>query len=420
MTNNANNPILSALKPYDYRLRRLANGLRVVCSQCRSRVNYIGVAVNAGSRDEPEVHQGLAHFVEHTIFKGTRNLKSWQISNRMERVGGELNAYTSKETTVFYTIAPAGDPERAVALLSDLLANSIFPAAEIDKEKEVVIEEIRGALDTPSELVFDQFETMAYRGSGLGHDILGTPESVAALTGPDCRGFVERLYTPGEMVLFCQGPDDPEKVMRLADKHFGWLHLPDRQRDRQTPPPPPPFREVNDRNGHQAHTLLGAPVFSRHDPRRFALFLFNNHLGGPSMNSRLNQELREKRGLVYAVDSNVSLLSDTGMQYVYFGTDRDSVEKCHRLIRRELEKLAEKELSPRTFEAIKRQYCGQLLVNSDNREATAMSMGRSVLFFDEVHDAAMTARRVADVTPAQFREMAELVAAGADHMLTVC
>ncbi len=420
MSGTTASSLVAALKPYEYNIFTLSNGMRCVHRRSNSRVAYTGVAIDAGSRDEPDERQGLAHFVEHTIFKGTGKRKSWHISDRMESIGGELNAYTSKETTVVYTIAPATEPERAIELLADLIANASFPESEIEKEKEVVIEEIKGALDNPADDLFDEFEQLAYSGNRLGHDILGTPESVRSLTSADCRDFVNRLYTPGHMVLFVQSPDPAARIERLAEKHFGKLKRVDTPRHRIAPCSIPDFNELRDRQGHQAHTLVGAATFNRHDPRRYALLLYNSLLAGPSMNSRLNQELRERRGLVYTVDSSVSMLSDTGMEYIYFGADKSAIGKCLKIIDRELSRLADKELSPSTFDKIKKQYCGQLLVNSDNLEATAMSMGKSVLFFNEVHDAAYSAARVCDVTPADLLEVARMVAENSSHRLTLC
>lgn len=409
---------LARLTPIEYHQTTLSNGLRVVFKRSPAMVSYIGVAVNAGSRDESDSHHGLAHFVEHTIFKATSHRRGFQISNRMECIGGELNAYTSKENTVIYTISPAGDSGRAIELLGDLVSNATFPSDELEKEKEVVIEEINGVLDSPAELVFDKFETLAYHGCGLGHDILGTPESVRALTSANCRDFIDRFYTPGEMVLFVQDNASPEIIFRLAEKHFGYLHFPSVERNRKIVAVRE-FNEVIDRSGHQAHTLLGAPTFDRYDERRYALYLFNNYLAGPSMNSLLNRELREKRGLVYSVDSNVSLLSDTGMLYIYMGCDRESVEKCLRVVNRELQKLADKPIGDRKFQSLKRQYIGQLLVNSDNPEAMAMNMGKSTLFYGSARDAASTAKHVAEVGEADFMEIARMVAEGASRRLTI-
>lgn len=388
----------------------LPNGLRVVCRRSPGAVSYIGVAIAAGSRDETADKQGLAHFVEHTIFKGTDRRRSWHISNRMESVGGELNAYTSKEETLIYTNAPAGYAARALELLADIIACSRFPAAELEKEREVVIEEINSYLDSPGDAVFDEYEELIYAGSPLAHNILGSPESVRSLATSDCRGFLDRNYTPSNMVVYALDPSDPEKILCLAEKYFGALHFPTPQRQRSVPPVNAPFDEVHDRDGHQAHTITGIRTFGRNDPRRFALFLLNNHLGGPCMNSLLNQELRERRGLVYTVDSSVALLSDAGTMMIYFGCDPEQTRRCRRIIGETISRLADKTLPERTFTRIKEQYCGQLLVSTDHKESMAMSLGKSLLYYNAVHDPALTASHVRAVTPEQFREMAEMLA----------
>ena len=209
-----------------YSIFTLPNSLRMVCRHTSGLVSYIGVAVNAGSRDEDSSHHGLAHFVEHTIFKGTARRRSWQIASRMEEVGGEINAYTSKEETMVYTNAPAGFEERAIELLADLVGGSCFPKDEIDREREVVTEEINSYLDSPSDSVYDEFEELAYAGSGLAHNILGSRDSVASLTGDDCRGFLDMYYTPANMVVYCCSPLDPQRLYRQVEKHFGSLHFP--------------------------------------------------------------------------------------------------------------------------------------------------------------------------------------------------
>ena len=402
-----------------YTVITLPNGLRIVNRTTDGLVSYIGVAVNAGSRDEDDSLQGLAHFVEHTIFKGTRRRKSWQVSSRMEVVGGELNAYTSKEETMVYTNAPAGYEDRAMELLADLIAESVFPAEEIEKEREVVVEEINSYLDSPSDSVYDEFEELAYAGSGLAHNILGTPESVRHLSGVDCRRFLDRFYTPGEMVVYCCSPLEASKVSRMAERYFGSLRFPDTPRQRVVPPAMTPFDIRRDRGSHQANTIVGTRVFGRRDPRRYALFLLNNYLGGPCMNSRLNRELREKRGYVYTVDSTVSLMSDTGLFAVYFGSDPSVVAKCRRIVFNELDRLAQSPMPESSFERIKRQYCGQLLVSSDHRENRAMSLAKSLLYYGEVNDISVTAERIRGVTPAQMREVAELLAPSACGTLTL-
>lgn len=387
----------------------LGNGLRAVCRRTHSAVSYIGVFIGAGSRDEEPSRHGLAHFVEHTIFKGTRHRRAWHISNRMESVGGELNAYTSKEETMVYTNAPAGYAERAIELLSDLIGDSIFPEEEIEREREVVIEEINSYLDSPGDAVYDDFEELIYAGSDLSHNILGNPDSVRALGSNDCRAFLDRWYTPGNMVIYVADPSDPETVARLLERHFGRLHFPDTPRHREIPPVCAPFDLTRDRDGHQAHTVIGTRIFGRDDSRRFALLLLNNYLGGPCMNSRLNRELREQRGLVYTVDSNVSLMSDCGLWTVYFGSDASNADKCRRLIARELDRVAQSTMSPRLFDSIREQYCGQLTVGSDNRENAAMSMAKSLMYFGRVHTLEEIAARIRAVTPQQLREVAELL-----------
>lgn len=398
----------------------LSNGLRAAINTVAdSNVSYIGLAVNAGSRDETADRQGLAHFVEHTLFKGTSSRRSWHISNRMERVGGELNAYTSKEETLVYTNAPAGMPERAIELLADIVANSIFPSKELEREREVVIDEINSYLDSPADSIFDEFEELAYAGSALAHNILGTPESVRTLSPADCRAFLDAFYTPANMVVYAAGPSSPEKIMKLLERHFGALHFPAKGSGRISPPPTRGFDRIINRNGHQAHTIVGRRLFGRKDQRRFPLFLLNNYLGGPCMNSRLNQELREKRGLVYTVDSNVALLSDTGLLQIYFGCDMADTGRCLQIIRRELEKLASSPMSPAKFEAVISQYCGQLLVSSDNKETMAMSMAKSLMYYNEIHGIREFTERLREVTPEELRSVAEQVLNAPTCRLTI-
>lgn len=402
-----------------YTLSTLHNGLRTVYWHTEGLVSYIGIVVNAGSRDEDADKEGLAHFVEHTIFKGTEKRRSWQVSSRMETVGGELNAYTSKEETMIYTNAPAGYEERAMELLSDLVTSSVFPASEIDRERDVVIEEINSYLDSPSDSVYDEFEELAYAGSGLAHNILGTAESVRALSGSDCRSFIDRFYTPSEMVVYCCSPVPASRLGKLLERYFGSMHFPTVRRERVCPPPMEAFSLCRDRGNHQANTIIGARLFGRSDPRRFALFLLNNYLGGPCMNSRLNRELREKRGYVYTVDSSISLMSDTGLMLIYFGSDPSTVDKCRKIVFSELDRVAQSPMGDVAFERIKRQYCGQLLVSSDHRENRAMSLAKSLLYYGRLHDISTMAANVEAVTAEEMRSVAELIAPSLCSSLTI-
>lgn len=402
-----------------YYFYTLPNGLRVVVAPLQGEVSYIGIAVGAGSRDEDASRQGLAHFVEHTVFKGTRRRKSWQISCRMEQVGGELNAYTTKEETMIYTNAPAGYEDRALELISDLIRNASFPRTEIEREREVIVEEIRSYEDSAADSVYDLFEEHAYAGSALAHNILGSVESVRLLTGEDARGFIDRWYNPSNMVLYCCSPEKPEKSMRHVEKYFSDLSFPDCKRQGDVVPKPEPFDVVEERDNQQANTIVGARVFGRCDTRRYALFLLNNYLGGPCMNSRLNLELRERRGLVYTVESNVSLMSDTGLILFYFGTDSRMVDRCSSLIKGEISRLADKCLAERSFNRIRDQYCGQLIVGTDHRESRAMALAKSVLYYDEIHDIVSTAKKIREVTPEQLRDVAALILENGLNRLTI-
>lgn len=402
-----------------YTVLELPNGMRAVCWQTDTLVSYIGVDIAVGSRDEDESRHGLAHLVEHTIFKGTPTRRAWQVSNRMESVGGELNAYTSKEETMIYTTAPASYEARAFELLADLVENACFPEPDVETEKDVVVEEIKSYLDSPSDSVYDDFEELAYKGSGLAHNILGTEEGVKRLSGKDCQDFVRSYYAPSRMVAYCCSPLPPEKVERLFERHFGKFSRTPVPLRRIAPEHCGGFDEVSDRDGHQANTIVGARVFGRHDERRYPLFLLNNYLGGPSMNSLLNRELREKRGYVYAVDSSVSLMSDAGLMQIYFGSDKNTVKNCRKIIMTELDRLAQSPIKGMAFDRIKRQYCGQLLVSSANMENRAMTLARSVLHFGRVSDVARTASRISAVTPEEMREVAEMILGGGLSCLTL-
>lgn len=403
----------------NYVSHTLHNGLRVAICRTDARVAYIGVVVGSGSRDESADRHGLAHFVEHTIFKGTWKRRSSAISARMESIGGELNASTSKENTIIYTSAPAGYADRAIELLADIIANSLFPEQEVATEHEVVVEEIKSYLDTPSENVYDEYEERIFKGNSLAHNILGTQKSVRSLNGRDCRHFLDLNYTPGNMVVYISAPDDPEKLIKRVEKHFGLLNFPFRRQPRVVPAELPVFDEVIDNDGFQAHTVFGTRTFSRDDPRRFALYLLNNYIGGPCMSSRLNSELREKRGLVYAVDSFNSMFSDTGLWSVYIGCDKSNVRKCLSIVKRELDRLAQSTMTDRMLDKIKTQYCGQLLVSTDNRENMAINMGKSLLFRDAIYDTSHTAEQIRAVTATQLREVAELLVPSRCSRLTL-
>ena len=384
----------------------LPNGLRLVHITTTSQVAWCGLAVNAGSRDEQEGHYGLAHFVEHTIFKGTTHRRAWHILNRMERVGGELNAYTTKEGTMLYSVFPQEHLARAVDLLADLVQWSVFPQEELDRERDVVLEEAASYRDTPSDAVYDDFEDLLLAGSELGHNILGRKEDLEQLTREDCMRYLKTLYVPNNMAFFSVGPERPERVFRLAERCLGGMSHAMMPRHRTSPQTAPSFKRVIQIGTHQAHTIVGARVPDMGHPLRHSLMLLNNILGGPGMNSLLNVELRERRGYVYTVESTLTLLSDCGWMEIYLGCDPDDVKSSLRVIERITHRLSNELLPERRLEAYKKQYCGQLLVAADSAEFLAMRAGRGLLYHGSVATVEDTIASIQAVTPQDIAQAA--------------
>ncbi len=389
----------------------LPNGLAMVHVATMSQVAWCGLAVNAGSRDEDEGQYGLAHFVEHTIFKGTLHRRSWHILNRMESVGGELNAYTTKEGTMLYSVFPEQHLKRAIDLLADLVQWSVFPQEELDRERDVVLEEAASYRDTPSDAVFDDFEDLMFVGSQLGHNILGVKEDLERLTSEDCMRYLKTLYVPTNMVFFSVGPERPERVFRMVERYFGAMSHSVAERHRSVPPTVAPFKQVIEIGTHQAHTVVGARVPDRNSPLRYAVMLLNNILGGPGMNSLLNVELRERRGYVYSVESTLTLLSDCGWISIYLGCDPDDVRSSMRVIDRITNRLSNELLPERRLDAYKRQYCGQLVVAADSAEFLAMNAGRGLLYRGQVATPDETIARIQAVTPEDIAQAAAYLSA---------
>ena len=384
----------------------LPNGLRMVHLPSNSPVSYCGFAVNAGTRDERADEFGLAHFVEHMIFKGTRKRKAWHILNRMENVGGELNAYTSKEETFVYSIFMEEHFKRAVELLTDLVSESQFPQHEIEKEVDVILDEINSYLDSPSDLIYDEFENILFNGHALGHNILGTEESLLSFNSDSGRSFLQRFYTPENMLFFSMGNIDFKRIVHWLEIHMKEISFSPVQRLRETPPFVLPRQVKLQKDTHQAHVLMGSRGYSMHDKRRIPLFLLNNLLGGPGMNSRLNVTLREKHGLVYNVESTSISYSDTGVQAIYFGTDPKNMDKSIRLVDTELARLRTGKLSTSQLAAAKKQLIGQLGISGDNKESTFLGMGKSYLHYNHYDTLPEVYRKVEQVTAEQLLEVA--------------
>lgn len=384
----------------------LANGLRIVHKPFNGNVSYSGFMVNAGTRDECEDEYGMAHFVEHMLFKGTKKRRSHHIINRMENVGGELNAYTNKEETVIYSIFLEEHFERAFELLSDLTFHSQFPQNEIDKEIEVIIDEIHSYEDNPSELIFDEFENLVFSQSQIGHNILGEERLLQTFDNGKASAFFKRNYVPSNMVFFSLGKTDFGKIVRCAEKYLSCICPSHYTRTRVSPEIIPSKEQKAEKDTSQTHALIGARSYSLHDPKRKTLNLLNNILGGPGMNSRLNISLREKRGYVYNVESSVTTYTDTGLFSIYFGSDKRNAGKCIKLIHQELKKLRETKLTTLQLAAAKKQLIGQIGVSSDNRENVALSLGKSFFHYNHFNTLEESFAKIESITAQQLLEVA--------------
>ena len=381
----------------------LDNGLRIVACPSVTDVVYCGIAVDAGTRDELPGEEGMAHFTEHLSFKGTTHRRAWHILNRMESVGGDLNAFTGKEETVYYSTCLRPHFARAVDLLFDVVFNSTYPQHEMDKEVEVVIDEIESYNDSPADLIYDDFENLIFQGHALGHNILGRAEELRRMTSQDVRNFVERLYLPTRMVLYVYGNVPMTTIVREAVKALRKA----REREsgaetlsvvRQAPTLYTPRHVEVEKAAHQAHVMMGVRTFAATDPRHLHLYVLNNMLGGPGMNSRLNLSLRERNGLVYNVESASVGYTDTGVWTVYFGCDPHDVVRCKKLVMRELAHLTERPLSASVLEAAKRQIMGQAGISYDSFENVAINMGKRFLHYNTTQTYEVLCQRVQALT----------------------
>lgn len=442
-----------------YNTYTLDNGLRIIHLPSDSQVVYCGYQINAGTRNEEPGEEGLAHFCEHVTFKGTERRKAWHILNCLESVGGDLNAYTNKEGTVYYSAILKEHIARAVDLLSDIVFHSVYPQAEIDKEVEVICDEIESYNDSPAELIYDEFENILFKGSPLGHNILGTAEQVRAFKTEDALRFTQKLYRPDNAIFFAYGDIDFKKLVKLIQKALGECpkgrelvcsadcksaetpteeriaeETPTKERiTEETPTGETPTEEmeagdanhkvqsskfnvqskvagqtiVMQKNTHQAHVMIGTQAYDVNDDRRMPLYLLNNMLGGPGMNAKLNLALREHNGLVYTVESTMVAYGDTGTWSIYFGCDEHDVKRCLRLVRKELDKFMQKPLSDAQLKAAKKQIKGQIGVACDNRENFALDFGKSFLHYGWEKNVDRLYEQVDEITAAQIQAVAQ-------------
>ena len=394
----------------NYNIATLSNGLRVIHLPSASPVVYCGIGINAGSRQETAGEEGMAHFCEHVTFKGTKRRSALQILNCLESVGGDLNAFTNKEDTVFYAAILKEFLPRAVDLLCDIVFNSVYPNEEIAHETDVICDEIESYNDSPAELIYDEFENLLFKGHPLGHNILGTRERVKSFTGNHARSFTRRHYRPDNAIFFVYGD---VSFSRLVKRLTSASNLP-RTEGEVVMPQDKDITEIPAHSGrteggyHQAHVMLGSRAYAFSDEaHRLPLFLLNNLLGGPGMNARLNLSLRERYGLVYTVESSMVSYSDTGVWSVYFGCDHHDVKRCLRLVNRELDKLMQHPLSDRQLAAAKRQLKGQLAIGRDNREQCALDFAKQFLHYDRLQDFDDLYARIDALTATQLQDVAQ-------------
>ena len=397
----------------------LDNGLRIIFQPSESEVVYCGYVICAGTRHEAAEDSGMAHFIEHMSFKGTQRRKSRQINDYLERVGGELNAFTSKQETVFCATVLRRDVHRAVDVLTDMVFHSVYPQSEIEKEVEVIIDEIDSYKDSPSELIFDEFEQQLFGRCSLGRDILGDKNRLRTYTTADALRFTGQYYRPDNAVFYLYGKVDWARLVRLLEKAHGigakQAGADDETGEKFTPAAQPRalFAEPStirvNRGTHQAHVMMGAPTFAADDPRRYALTLLNNIVGGPTMNSRLNMVVRERHGLVYSIDSFLNSYPDTGFWSLYFGCDAEDVARCRQLVVRELQRLCDKPLTTAALRTAKAQICGQIGISCDNSEAFAVAMAKQYAHFGTQRDMQRIMEGIQTVTAADLQDLARTI-----------
>ena len=406
-----------------YNTYTLDNGLRIIHLPSDSKVVYCGYQINAGTRNEEPGEEGLAHFCEHVTFKGTERRKAWHILNCLESVGGDLNAYTNKEGTVYYSAILKEHIARAIDLLTDIVFHSVYPQAEIDKEVEVICDEIESYNDSPAELIYDEFENIIFKGSPLGHNILGTAEQVRSFKTEDALRFTRKLYRPDNAIFFAYGDIDFKKLVRLLKKSFLSEERRVKSEKFNSPEAQTQFNIqhstfntqhsfegqtiVMQKNTHQAHVMIGTRAYDVNDSRRMPLYLLNNMLGGPGMNAKLNLALREHNGLVYTVESTMVAYGDTGVWSIYFGCDEHDVKRCLRLVRKELDKFMLKPLSEAQLKAAKKQIKGQIGVACDNRENFALDFGKSFLHYGWEKNVDRLYEQVDEITAEQIQAVAQ-------------
>ncbi|HWZ16843.1 MAG TPA: pitrilysin family protein [Mucilaginibacter sp.] len=389
----------------DYQVHTLPNGIRILFKHAASAITHCCFIVNAGSRDEAEHKEGLAHFIEHLLFKETERRNTSQILNRLELVGADLNAYTTKEYTCIHASLLNQHLERTIDLFEDILFHSTFPEDEQEKERGVILDEIASYLDQPEEAIQDDFEELLFQHHPIGKNILGTPETVAKLNSADIKQFMAANNNTGEMIFAVFGNYDLKKVIRLAEKYFGAIPANGAKKNRVTPPRNAGGHHVFTRPISQTHCLIGNQAYSSSHKHKNALLLLNNLLGGMGMSSRLNLEIREKYGIAYTIESNYTPLTDTGIFSIYFGTDTEKAERASRLVHKELKKLRDNKLGTLQLHQAKEKFIGQIALAEENRMSLIISMAKSLLDFNCVDSLQQVFDKINAVTAEQLLEI---------------
>jgi predicted Zn-dependent peptidase len=393
----------------EFYVRTLKNGLRLIHRPLKNTVSHFGLMIHAGSRDELEDEQGLAHFIEHTIFKGTEKRKAFHVLSRLDAVGGELNAYTSKEETAVYGSFLNTYYPRAIELIADIFLNSTFPEKEIEKEKAVIIDEILSYQDSPSEQIFDDFEDLLFKGHPLGRNILGTEKSVKSFTKTDILRYIKRNYSLNNVVLCSSGKINIDRLERICNEHFGEAKLTEEKNKRGKFEGYQAVKKEEKRNTYQAHYMLGNIAPSTTDKLKTATVLLNNLLGGPGLNSMLNMEIREKSGISYNIESSYLPYADTGVFQIYLGTDKNTLEKGERLIRKTLKKLTDDKLSATKLQAAKKQLVGHFALSQENNTQSMLSLGKSLLLYNKVDSDKEVIQKILDITSEEVLEASNLL-----------
>ena len=394
-------------------------GLRYAVRKGGSSVGYCALSIRCGTRDEAGYPSGIAHFTEHTIFKGTARKSAAVVNGYLDRLGGELNAYTTKEEIVLHATVLKEDLPKAAGLLFELATQATFPEREVETEKGVVIDEIQSYKDTPADEVYDRFEEMLFEGHPLGRPILGTPASVRRISSAELRRFVRERFTPDRMAFTMMADLDESKmekaVRRISQRYFGTasssdVPLAESSPLRNEPVKTASFDKTIDKRNHEVNAVIGGTAPSLYEEKdRIAAVLLANILGGPASNSILNDLLREKNGWVYGVECGYTQYSDTGIMAISLGCDKDNLEKCFRAISKAIASLQDKPLIDRKLKAAKKQLLGQLAISSESGEAQCLSMGKSLLAFGRVASSAENKAAIEAVTAADLQEIARRV-----------